>query len=207
MDSDLHREKVTLNKAISQLGLFLAKMRYREKAIQSQIDTRKNKNIVVESDVEFDGYENFIQKQIRRGNDKQVTISDHAMIRYLQRHKGLDVDLLETEIKSQLDNAVEVAPCLFQKDGLVYVTRPDGFIKTILKTDFIDEDAIATNVEANNRFMDGRFPPQTRVTRTVNDITYHGHIVGDNGVDYTCRCFNTGQCFVTKRGKKGWTQI
>lgn len=62
-----------------------------------------------------------------------VDISDHAVLRFLERVKGIDMALVRQEMSSRaLDTAVEIgAPCVIGRNGERLVIRK-GVVVTVL---------------------------------------------------------------------------
>lgn len=60
-----------------------------------------------------------------------IKVSDHAVVRYLERHQGVDVEAIRETIASSLDcrsarKLVEFsggAPCKIRVDGMTYCVR------------------------------------------------------------------------------------
>ena len=55
---------------------------------------------------------NQIRAQIRKFTDK-ITVSEHAMLRFLQRYRGVDLDILANDILSEEDGKIieELGDC------------------------------------------------------------------------------------------------
>ncbi len=62
-------------------------------------------------------------------------VSDHAIVRYLERAKGVDVAAIRNEITELADKAVPFKNCdgLWEaSSGVVIITNDDGLVVTIL---------------------------------------------------------------------------
>ncbi len=78
------------------------------------------------------------KERIRRGVLTR-TVSDHALVRYLERCKGFDVETLRDELRRM---AAEAAPssdgeCLLHPTGAGLIIGQDGQIVTVLGRDQI----------------------------------------------------------------------
>ncbi|MBR0995607.1 hypothetical protein JQ580_33375 [Bradyrhizobium japonicum] len=63
-----------------------------------------------------------------------VRASDHAVIRYLERVEGLDLDIIRAEILSIAGAAAAVGAKVIRKDGNSYVIEK-GVIVTVIPDD------------------------------------------------------------------------
>lgn len=57
-------------------------------------------------------------------------VSDHAVLRYLERVEGVDIERLRRMIGRQVDQAVEMGANRLNHDGFAYVLA-DGVVVTI----------------------------------------------------------------------------
>ena len=60
------------------------------------------------------------------GANPDAVISDHAVVRYLERAYGLDVDAIRAEMAQSLKPAIEFGASVVQTHGVRLVLR-DGF--------------------------------------------------------------------------------
>ena len=69
--------------------------------------------------------------------ERSVTVTDHALVRWLERSGALDTEAIRAALAASLDRAVAAASALdtteflILADGLVYVVR-DGDLRTVL---------------------------------------------------------------------------
>ncbi|SMH35978.1 hypothetical protein [Maritimibacter sp. HL-12] len=61
----------------------------------------------------------------------RVQVSDHAVIRYLERVPGMDVETIRREIGRKVDRGADLGACGVQIGGFVYKIR-DGVVTTVL---------------------------------------------------------------------------
>lgn len=67
---------------------------------------------------------------------RPVAISDHALVRFLQRGAGVDIDAMKSAVSASLDRAHRAAGRIgasdytVRADGLVFVVR-DGVLVTV----------------------------------------------------------------------------
>lgn len=62
-------------------------------------------------------------------------ITDHAVLRYLERHYGLNVDAIRNEMQSPIFEIAETFGCdRVVRHGVVFVIR-EGTVATVLKRD------------------------------------------------------------------------
>lgn len=67
-----------------------------------------------------------------------VRVSDHALLRFLERAGGLDIETLRAAMEVSLSRAIKAAKtikareCVIRADGLSYVVR-DQVVVTILQ--------------------------------------------------------------------------
>lgn len=67
----------------------------------------------------------------------RIPVSDHAVLRYLERVQGLDIERLRREIGARVDLAVELGACGVIIDGFSY--RIDGgVVTTVLRVSQCD---------------------------------------------------------------------
>jgi hypothetical protein len=61
------------------------------------------------------------------------TVSDHALLRYLQRVKGVDLDAIRAEILSPtMRAAIQAGASAVNINGHLYAIRNDGCVVTVL---------------------------------------------------------------------------
>lgn len=77
----------------------------------------------------------------RRGNGgpvakrKRIRVSDHALMRYIERKLGLSLDPFRREIETIVATAYAVGARSIKKDGLEYCLSPDGTVVTVTPYD------------------------------------------------------------------------
>ena len=54
-----------------------------------------------------------------------ISVSDHAVMRYLERVKGMDLEPYREEIRAIVESAVEAKALSITKDGFCYMLDPD----------------------------------------------------------------------------------
>lgn len=60
-----------------------------------------------------------------------VIVSDHALVRYIERVLGIDVETLRREIGRRVDRGAELGACGVVLDGFVYKLQ-DGTVTTVM---------------------------------------------------------------------------
>lgn len=74
---------------------------------------------------------------------RQFEASDHAVIRYLERVRGMDVSAIREEIAMTCERG---APIIGDKmrgaDGFLYCMNNDGFITTVLPLEAVIDEAV-----------------------------------------------------------------
>jgi hypothetical protein len=61
------------------------------------------------------------------------SVSDHAVVRYMERVMGLDIDAVRARIAAETEAAVALGACGLKKDGFTY--RLDGeVVVTVYRT-------------------------------------------------------------------------
>jgi hypothetical protein len=71
-------------------------------------------------------------------NRRQIVVSDHALLRFIERAGGLDVNAIRTALAMSLERAAALADAAGQRryrvaaDGLTYVVVADGPTTTIV---------------------------------------------------------------------------
>lgn len=77
----------------------------------------------------------------RRGSGGSVTrrarirVSDHALMRYIERKLGIGLDPFRREIEAIVADAYAVGARSIKKDGLEYRLSPDGTVVTVTPYD------------------------------------------------------------------------
>ena len=68
-------------------------------------------------------------------------VSAHAMLRYLERVKGIDLEALGAEIAERLENGESYygGAVITDKEGISYIMSADGLVKTIMADDWLAE--------------------------------------------------------------------
>lgn len=62
----------------------------------------------------------------------RIPVSDHAVLRYLERVEGLDIERLRREIGARVDLAVDLGACGVIIDGFSYKIE-GGVVTTVLR--------------------------------------------------------------------------
>lgn len=93
-----------------------------------------------------------IQLAMQTAKPLKPEISDHAVLRFLERAKGLDVNSIREEMQNSLANAeMLMGQHMRCQDGLVYCLSNEGHVKTVLPIRAIVEAAEETNAEQSPR--------------------------------------------------------
>lgn len=61
----------------------------------------------------------------------RIPVSDHAVLRYLERVQGVDVERIRREIGARVDQAVDLGACGIIIEGYSYKIE-DGVVTTVL---------------------------------------------------------------------------
>lgn len=67
-------------------------------------------------------------KPVATGN--RITVSDHAMLRYLERACGMEIEAMREELAGILSAIVPAGQDMIDRDGLRFVIR-DGILATV----------------------------------------------------------------------------
>lgn len=59
-------------------------------------------------------------------------VTDHAVLRYLERVRGLDIEALRREIGARVDRACAAGASGVQIDGFTYQIAHDGGVPTVV---------------------------------------------------------------------------
>ena len=62
-----------------------------------------------------------------------VPVSDHALLRYIERVKGFDLDVMREEIEAIIGPAAKMKARRVSADGFTYVLSQSGRLKTVLE--------------------------------------------------------------------------
>jgi hypothetical protein len=116
------REIQQLESAKKKLEVQLQKLIEYKKKAQRQCDTAQNELIKIEGKLEI----------LRRDNT-EVLITDHAVVRYLERINSVDIDKIKEQIKDKVDlNAVKTLGCgKFPIDNSYKIVVKDMIVVTI----------------------------------------------------------------------------
>lgn len=83
----------------------------------------------------------------------RIRVSDHAVLRYLQRVGGFDIERLRAEIAARVEGAAEAGASGVVIDGFRYCIRPDDFGHRRVVTTILDRELAsdAHQVERGDR--------------------------------------------------------
>jgi hypothetical protein len=119
--SELHRARQENAQFATIVGRMAASARGRQNAAQSELDKR------------------LADSRPKPSDRENTQISDHALLRYLQRKYNVDLQAVEQEMltniaagESYLDGA------LVMHEGLSYI-RNKGMVKTVMPNDYMDD--------------------------------------------------------------------
>ncbi|MGD9862553.1 MAG: hypothetical protein AB7S99_05005 [Pseudodonghicola sp.] len=59
-------------------------------------------------------------------------VTDHAVLRYLERVEGMDIERIRREIGRKVDLAVELGASAAIVDGMAYQLSPCGTVTTVM---------------------------------------------------------------------------
>lgn len=59
-------------------------------------------------------------------------VTDHALVRWLERACGIDMEWLRGRLRDEVAAAAKLKVRKWRRDGLVYVFGPDGKLVTVL---------------------------------------------------------------------------
>ena len=73
------------------------------------------------------------REQLARA-EKSRRVSDHAIVRYLERIYGIDMEKTRADMRDLCDASVSFANCdgLWHSRGMVFITNDDGDVVTVL---------------------------------------------------------------------------
>jgi hypothetical protein len=63
---------------------------------------------------------------------KAAIVTDHCLLRYIERVKGVDLDVLRAEIVAIVGPAVKCGATSVSSAGFTYCLAPTGAVKTIV---------------------------------------------------------------------------
>lgn len=68
-------------------------------------------------------------------------ITDHAVVRYLERVKGVDIKAVEAEMMEKINSGTPYfgGAVVVDDDGTSYIRREDGLVKSVMPHDWLDE--------------------------------------------------------------------
>jgi hypothetical protein len=141
---DLHRDYKLF---LATVELSIAKVRGRFKALTSETMKRE----IGKRPSRHTKDHEVIIPATPKGSD--VVVTDHAMIRYLERKRGLDITALREEIRSNIAAGEQyINGALTIHEDMVYVRRGGGdTITTIMPVGFMDDDDVKLAGELLNR--------------------------------------------------------
>jgi hypothetical protein len=88
--------------------------------------------------------------------------SDHAVVRYLERVRGVDVSAVREEIAMTCERATAlIGDKMRGADGFLYCCNNDGFITTVLPLDAVVDEAAESERAMRER------PPSGKHRRTI----------------------------------------
>lgn len=58
-------------------------------------------------------------------------VTDHAVLRYLERVQGMDIERVRREIGRSVDRAVDMGACSVVVEGFRYTLSPNGSVITV----------------------------------------------------------------------------
>lgn len=130
--SELHRllrEYRWVHTVFGQIG---GSARMRVQAIQS---------ILAKRGVDFGGGRQPPENMRHPAPDGDTTISDHAILRYLERVKGIDVQAVEKEIKEKISQGTSYfsGAVIVDDNDISYIMRQDGFVVSIMPHDWLED--------------------------------------------------------------------
>lgn len=69
-------------------------------------------------------------------------VSEHAMLRYLERVKGLDLREIEKEILGRVSDGETYynGAVVIDQEGVSYIMRDDGMVKSVMPQEWLDEN-------------------------------------------------------------------
>lgn len=69
-------------------------------------------------------------------------VSEHAMLRYLERVMGMDLRAIEAEILERVKagDSYYSGAVVIDKEGVSYIMRDDGLVKSIMPQEWLDEN-------------------------------------------------------------------
>lgn len=79
-----------------------------------------------------------------RPEGETPTFSDHAIVRYLERMRGVDLgEVREAMTQAYRGGEVMAGGAIVLADGLAHVRDPRGFVKTIIPLEWMSDEDIA----------------------------------------------------------------
>jgi hypothetical protein len=166
-NAQLHRLMSDYRWVYSVFNQIAGKARVRVKGIQSVLHKRGDKAAGIMTEPE----EGSLKRPVTGGG-----LTDHAIVRYLERVKGIDIKALEDEILEKVREGESFygGAVIVDKEGNSYVLREDGLIKSVMPHAWLSEaDGIAAE-------------QSHRIRKRVRKDDHYRQLAAD-GVDTTPR--------------------
>ncbi|WP_143393303.1 hypothetical protein [Fimbriiglobus ruber] len=125
-------EQITHQRMLSMTSAELRLLLQRQKSLKSRLEDQRSSVTAAIGTVTTNIHN--IKSRIRAVEDAQpVDITDHAVVRYLQRVRGVDIDAVRTELDSDnLRESVKRCPTgRHYLDGVTYVVQDKTLVTVI----------------------------------------------------------------------------
>jgi hypothetical protein len=76
-----------------------------------------------------------VMRQPARPTPADVRVSDHAVLRWLERVHGIDVEFFRDQVREIAGPAAAVGASALTRDGFVYVISPTGTVVSVVPDD------------------------------------------------------------------------
>lgn len=143
-DEELRHAERDLVLVSNHLTALAGLCRQRVNAIRSMLDRRDARRAKGEEvHPSRNGGESKGGLQLRRPPQERPTFSDHAVVRYLERARGIDLEEVRCAMTKAYDaGAVMAGGGIVLAEGLCHVRDARGFVKTIIPLEWLSEDDV-----------------------------------------------------------------
>lgn len=158
-DDDLHRMAREHRDAMAEIADIMGRLKNRAKSIQSTIDRREAGKAS-----QHGGPPKPSPPLVE--DEAPTVVTDHAIVRYLERARGIDMDEVVAEMKDRVENGERyMNGALTIHDGMIFVSRRNPNAKdraraitTVMPENYMDDNSVSLAAKLHERDVNGRFP-------------------------------------------------
>lgn len=161
-DDALYRAQRDFAHVASALATLAGQCEQRANALQSVIDRRAHARSVGKSTTPTASTGIAKGARFLQNGASTVTFGDHALMRYLERIRGIDLDATADEMRQMFERGEErLGGAVVVSGGHCFIRRPDGFVKTILPMEWLGSEEAAL---AERTYAQHDADPRTGIT-------------------------------------------